>query len=106
MASYIETPWGQRIRNPVLVHSQIEGGYNCLRVNVFAGSDLEAALGVGQMPFLYVIGLLQKAKWLGTNVDTPAGRYLMTTLHVYLRPGYPDSINCWDPWLFEFATGS
>lgn len=61
---------------------------------------------MGQMPFLYVIGLLQKAERLGTNVDNPAGRWLMGILDIYLRPGYPPGINCWDPWLFGFAIGS
>ena len=58
------------------------------------------------MPFLYVIGLLQKAERLGTNVDTRAGRWLMGILNIYLRPGYPPGISCWDPWLFGFAIGS
>lgn len=84
---------------------QSESAHGCLRVNVLAGTDLETTLGVGQTPFLYAIGLLHKAKRLGTIVGSQEG-LLFTIFDIYSRPALYDTINPLDPLLFARATAS
>ena len=65
-------------RNPLLQTdvyiSQQKNAKGCLRIRVLAGSECEKTLGVGEMPFLYAIGLLQRAERFLTQVD-PEGGY-------------------------------
>lgn len=99
------SPRGSLPWNPLFVSSS-QDSYGCLRLNVVAGTDLEATLGVGEMPFLYAIGQLQKAKWLGTHVGNQAERNVCSIFHVYSEPTRRNEINPLDPWLFTLATGT
>lgn len=87
--------------------SWAQSAKDCLRIRVIAGSDCEKTLGVGEMPFLYGIGLLQRAERLGKNVDSEGGRWLRMCLDVVFREEAQNGkVNRWDPWLFRIATGS
>ena len=98
-------------RNPLLqtevYFSQSKSAKGCLRIRVLAGSDCEKTLGVGEMPFLYAIGLLQRAERLLTQVDPEEGLFPCLCLDTVYRENAQDGkINRWDPWLFRIATGS
>ena len=73
----------------------------CLRIEVVAVFGLEAVLAVGQMPFLYGIGLLQKAKRSGKDIGTEG-----EALCSHFRALSYAEINHWDPLLFRQAKGS
>lgn len=83
-----------------------ESACGCLRIHVVAGSDLEATLGVGQTPFLYGIGRLQKAKRSGKKIDSEAEQFLFSVFDIYSKPEQYDTINPWDPLLFLLGKDS
>ena len=91
--------------NPFHV-SGSEDASGCLRINVVVGSDFEATLPVGERPFLDAIGLIQKAKQLGTKVDDGQVKFLCSTFDKYSESAQYDKINRWDPKLFLDATGT
>lgn len=70
-----------------------------------AGSGLEAVLTVGQMPFLYGIGLLQNARRSGTDIGTE-GEALCSHFRALSERMQYVEVNRWDPLLFRQARGS
>ncbi len=82
--------------------SRTEDDHGCLRVNVLAGTDLEATLEVGRTPFLYVIVLLHKPKRLGMNVCSQT-MILFTVFGIYSEPAIYNTINPLDPLWFPYA---
>ena len=98
-------------RNPLLqtevYFSQSKSAKGCLRIRVLAGSECEKILGVGEMPFLYAIGLLQRAERFLIQVDPEGGLFPRMCLDTIYRKNAQDGrINRWDPWLFRIAVGS
>ena len=98
-------------RNPLLQTyvyiSQSKSAKGRLQIRVLAGSDCEKTLGVGEMPFLYAIGLLQKAERFLTHFDPEGAIYPRLCPDTIFREGAQDGrINRCDPWLFRIAIGS
>ena len=64
---------------PHVYSLESEDAYLRTQINAVAGSSLEQILGAGQQPYLYSIGLLQKARRSGTHLD-PVAMYLVSTV--------------------------